>query len=79
LATQGTFDHQLIIDQRSDVGHFVVGEFVRSTVGVDPGARQNVGGNLGTNTVDVLEGEQNLFAVGNIDASNTGHASVPFD
>ena len=59
-----------------NVGHFVVGEFVRSTVGVDPGAREcrrqpwdQYRGRTG--------GRTKSFLVGNIDASNTGHASVP--
>src|SRR5262249_53379115 len=65
------------VDHRVDRRELVLVQLVGPQVGADLGLRQDVGGELVADPVDVLEREEDLLLVRNVDTGDTWHALTP--
>jgi hypothetical protein len=77
LAAQGTFDDETRVEKCIDRREFLVVEFLREPIGINPGPLTNVRCVLRADAVNVLQRIEDLLTFRDVDACETWHAVAP--
>src|SRR5690606_28930156 len=77
LPTERALDDVVRIDDLRDSTDFLIRKLTRSLVRVNVCFGQNVGSKFGTDTVQILQGVENLLAIRKVDTCDTGHVRAP--
>ncbi len=73
LTTQTTFHDVIRVNDLVDLCDLLFGQFVRPDIAINLSFRQQVGGKLRTDPVNVLQCVQDLLAIGDIITRNSWH------